>query len=374
MAWNEPGGDKDPWSSNRGDSGATDLDQIVKGLRNRLGPIFGAGGGSGAFGIVLLAMLLVLAWLASGIYKVDASERGVVQRFGALHQITHPGLHWRIPYPVDTVNNVNVAQIDKFNYRTQMLTSDENIVQIDLAVQYRRAEATDYLFNVRDPDRTLADVSESAIREVVGKSKMDFILREGRADIAERTMVLMQQTLDSYQTGIVVTSVNLQDANFPDKVQDAVRDAIKAREDKERSTLEAQAYANGVVPQARGGAAAELERASAYRERVINDASGATSRFLQLLDEYEKAPQVTRDRLYLETMEDVYGNSRKVLLDAEGSGNLLYLPIDKLLESQPGARGVSTPRLQVPGAEAQRPANSSTDSRSRESLRSRGNN
>jgi len=213
-----------------------------------------------------------------------------------------------------------------------MLTSDENIVVVDLVVQYRKTNPVDYLFNVRDADETLSEVSESAIREVAGKSDLDYLLTEGRTETAIQTQDLIQQTLDDYGTGIVVTKVNLQDANFPLQVEDAVQDAIKAREDKERLAFEAEAYANDVVPRARGDAARMIQEAEAYKQRVIADSEGEAARFEKLLVEYQKAPQVTRERLYIEAIETVYGNSNKVLLDSEASGNLMYLPIDKLIE------------------------------------------
>ncbi len=381
MAWNEPGKGKDPWSGRGDDKGPPDLDEIVRNLQKRLGGLFGGGGssssgGSGPLGLSVLAIFVLVGWAATGLYKVDDAERGVVLRFGEFHQATMPGLHWRIPYPVDTVEKVNIANIDRYNYKTQMLTADENIVTIDLAVQYRRSDPKAYLFNVRNPDTTLAEVGESAIREVVGKNKLDFVLREGRAEIAERTRELMQATLDAYGTDIEVTSVNLHDANFPSAVEASVQDAIKAREDRERLSLEAQAYANDILPRARGAAARQIEAANAYREQVIANAQGNASRFTQLLTEYEKAPEVTRERLYLEAIEEVLTNSTKVLLDTGGSGSLMYLPLDKLIENrrnmrQDESRGNSA---SDPARNAAPRASASDGSlRSRDNLRSRGN-
>jgi membrane protease subunit HflK len=270
-------------------------------------------------------------------------------------------LRWHIPWPVEDVELVNVNVVDRFNQQTRMLTSDENIVVVDLVVQFRRADPVEYLFRVRDPDATLSDVSESAIREVVGKSTMDFVLLEGRADIAQRTQDLIQQTLDDYGAGIVVTKVNLQNANFPSQVEAAVQDAIKAREDRERLSFEAQSYANDIVPRARGEAARRVLDAEAYRARVLADAQGEASRFEQLLTEYEKAPEVTRERLYIEAIEEVYGNATKVLLDSEGSGNLIYLPIDKLIEGRTGGIAAGqTPRgsQAQPGVQLSNPGSS----------------
>jgi len=218
-----------------------------------------------------------------------------------------------------------------------MLTADENIVIVDMVVQYRKADPIAYLFGVVDPEGTLGDASESAIREVIGKSKMDYILGEGRVPIAEQTQVVIQHALDEYGTGIEVTKVNLRDVNFPSQVDAAVQDAIKSREDKERLAFEAESYANDIVPRARGAAVRRLQDAEAYRDRVVADAEGEAARFSALLNEYEKAPEVTRERLYIDAVEYVYRNSNKVLLDAKGSGNLLYLPIDKLMKQGAGS-------------------------------------
>lgn len=349
MAWNESGNGKNPWDRGGGNDGPPDLDKIVRDWQQRLNRMFGGrgrGGGGGGGGdrpgaggsmIAGLAALLVLGWAATGFYRVNDAERGVVLRFGAYSATTQPGLRWHIPWPVETVELVNIAQITPFSQTTRMLTADENIVVVDLVVQYQRADATAFLFNVRDPEGTLNDVSESAIREVVGKNSADFVLLEGRAEIASRTQTLIQEALDEYGAGIIVTKVNLQDTNFPSQVEAAVQDAIKAREDRERLAFEAQSYANDILPKARGEAVRRVQDAEAYKARVVADAEGEASRFEQLLVEYERAPEVTRERLYIEVMEEVYGNSNKVLMDAEGSGNLMYLPIDKLLEQQRGA-------------------------------------
>jgi len=247
---------------------------------------------------------------------------------------------------------VAVTSVNTIRQQTRMLTADENIVVVDLVVQYQNADPEAYLFNVRDPEGTLSDISESVIREVVGKNKVDFVLLEGRAQIAVATQDQIQETLNEYGVGIVVTKVNLQDTNFPSQVEAAVQDAIKAREDKERLSFEAQSYSNDILPRARGEAARRLLDAEAYKARVVADAEGEASRFEQLLTEYEKAPGVTRQRLYLEAIEEVYSNSNKVLLDAEGSGNLIYLPIDKLLEQGrgSGSSGRTVSQSSSPGA------------------------
>jgi membrane protease subunit HflK len=242
-----------------------------------------------------------------------------------------------LPWPIETVENVGVTRINTIRQQTRMLTSDENIVVVDLVVQYQNADPVKYLFEVQDPDATLSDISESVIREVIGKNNADYVLLEGRAEIAVETQALIQETLDEYEVGIVVSKVNLQDTNFPSQVEAAVQDAIKAREDKERLAFEAQSYSNDILPRARGESVRRNQDSEAYKARVIADAEGEASRFTQLLAEYEKAPGVTRDRLYIETIESVYANSSIVLLDAEGSGNLVYLPIDKLLEQKGGS-------------------------------------
>ncbi len=352
MAWNEPGrGSKDPWGDKsgggrKGGGNPPDLDEMVRNLQRRLSGLFGGGrgtsGGSGnASTIVLVLALLGLAWFGSGIYQIDAAETGVVTRFGSFKTTTPPGLHWHLPWPVENVEKVNIAEIARFPYQTLMLTKDENIVIVDVTVQYRRADPVAYSFNVRNPDQTLADVTESAIREVVGKNALDFILGEGRTEIAMQTKALVQSTLTAYGTGIEITSVNLQDANFPAPVQPAVRDAVKAREDRERLELEAEKYANDILPRARGEAARRLEDAEAYKAQVIAQATGETARFVQLLEEYAKAPNVTRERLYLEAMEQVLGSTSKVLVTAEGSGNLLYLPLDQLMKQHAAPTGTS---------------------------------
>ncbi len=331
MAWNEPGKGQDPWKGGNGDQGPPDLDEVVRNLQRKLSGLFGGGGGSMA-GIGVIALILAVGWLATGIYKVDEAESGVILQFGRYSETTSSGLRWHLPWPIERVEKVNVSQIRSFPSKTLMLTADENIVDIDLTVQYRAADAKSYLFNVRDPDQTLNDVSESAIREVVGKSGMDFVLGEGRAEIAQRTRALIQETLDQYGTGIEVTSVNVRDAQPPEQVQEAVEDAIKAREDKERLRLEAEAYANDILPRARGQAVRQIQDAEAFRERVEADALGEAARFLKLLEEYEKAPQVTRQRLYLDTIEAVLRNSSKVIVDVPDGSSLMYLPLDKLME------------------------------------------
>jgi membrane protease subunit HflK len=384
MAWNESGNGRNPWDKGRNE-GPPDLDRIVREWQQRLsgwlrggrgprgvGPSGSGGSGAGAPGggvLAAVAGLVVLGWLATGFYRVDDAERGVVLRFGEYVETSQPGLRWHLPWPVERVELINTSEIIPFSQQTRMLTADENIVVVDLVVQYRRADPVKYLFNVRDPEATLRDVSESAIREVVGKSQLDFVLLEGRTEIAVNTEKLIQQTLNEYDAGMLVTKVNLQDANFPSQVEAAVQDAIKAREDRERLSFEAQAYANDIVPRARGEAVRRKEEAEAYKARVVADAQGETARFIQVAEEYRQAPEVTRRRLYLEALEEIYGRSNKIILDAKGSGNLLYLPVDKLLEQQRGGGGTAgaAPRNgAVPESPAASAARERADRRIRE--------
>ncbi len=363
MAWNEPGGpkDKDPWGGQGGEQGPPDLDEVVRKLQDKLGGLFGgkrggasgsgaAGGGRKPFaGIGALLILALVVWAVTGFYIIDEGNRGVVLRFGEYQTTTDAGLHWHIPYPIETVEVVNVEAIRnvEIGYRSGgggqgvrkvpkealMLTQDENIIDIQLAVQYKIKNAKDYLFNVRDPDMTLHQATESAIREVIGKSTMDFVLTEGRSEVVARTEQLTQEILDRYKSGLLITSVNMQDAQPPEEVQDAFNDAIKAREDEQRLKNEAEAYANEILPKARGEAARMLEEASAYKAQVVARAEGEASRFLQLLEEYQKAPEVTRERLYLTTLEEILEKATKVMLDVEGGNNLLFLPLDRLISS-----------------------------------------
>ena len=338
MAWNESGNGKDPWK--RDGNEPNDLDKIVQDWQRRFASILGGGGGGGgggSGGVVLIVVLLV-AWGLTGFYRVDEAERGVVQRFGAYTLTTMPGLHWHLPYPIEMVDLVNTAAVSNYAYRTEMLTADEQYVYIDMVVQFRRTDPVKYLFNVANPDMTLQDVTESALREVVGTTTLNSLVTARRDEIASRTQEVLQATIDSYGdgTGISVTSISLETVNYPQAVQAAVDDAQKARNDSERYRLEADEYANNIVPKARGEAARVLEDAQAYRERKIADAQGEAARFESLLAEYQKAPRVTRDRLYIEAIEEVYGKTAKVLIDKEGTGNLLYLPLDQIVNRAGG--------------------------------------
>ncbi len=338
MAWNESGNGKDPWK--RDGEEPIELDKIVQEWQRRFRGLFGGGGGGGggsgpggAGGFVLVVLLLV-AWGLTGFYRVDEAERGIVQHFGAYKETTLPGLHWHWPYPIETAQLVNTIAISNYAYRTEMLTADEQYVFVDMVVQYRRTDPVKYSFEVVEPDQTLQDVTESALREVVGTTMLDVLVTGRRDEIASRTREVLQATIDIYGAGITVTSVSLETVNYPQAVQSAVDDAQKARNDSERFGLEADAYANDVVPRARGDAVRVLEDARGYRDRVVADAQGEAARFEALLTEYQKAPRVTRDRLYIEAIEEVYGNSAKVIVDSEGSGNLMYLPLDQIMKQE----------------------------------------
>ena len=354
MAWNEPGGNgsngsKDPWGNKGGNQdGPPDLDEVFKKLNEKVTSIFGgkggrSGGGSGASvggskGFGFIATILVVLWAASGIYIVDEGRQGVVLRVGAFDRITDPGPHW-FPRFIEKVEIVDVDRVRSINigaisHESLMLTQDENIVDIQFAVQYKVSNARDYVFNVRDPDTTLRQVTETAMREVVGKNNMDFVIKDGRVQVATRTKDLMKEILDSYKTGLVVTNVNMQNAQPPEQVQHAFSDAVKAREDKERLVNEAEAYSNDILPRARGKAARMGQEAAAYRDEIIAKANGETERFLKVLTQYKKAPVVTRERLYLEAMESVLGNSNKVMVDVKKGNNLMYLPLDRLQSRQ----------------------------------------
>jgi membrane protease subunit HflK len=333
---------------------------------------------------MLIALILVI-WLASGFYIVDEGRRGVVTRFGKYTETTQPGPRWHLPFPVEAVELVEFSQVktievgyrntpkNKIDKEAVMLTDDENIIDIQFAVQYNLKSAEDYVFNNRRPDQIVAYVAESAIREVVGKSKMDFALYEGREQIAKQTEQLMQQNLDRYGTGVFVQKVTLQNVQPPDKVQAAFDDAVKAGQDRERLKNEGQAYANDVVPRARGNAARLLEEANGYRTEVEQRAQGDAERFSRILVEYQKAPGVTRDRLYLDMMQTVLGNSSKVLIDQK-SGSLLYLPLDKLIQQS----AAPAPSAAIPDVGAVPPRAATPDaalaldpSRSRDALRNR---
>lgn len=367
MPWNQPGNDdKDPWSGGPRKQGPPDLDELFKKFTGGLGK-FGGGKGKGngkppgKAGFILLAVVALAFWLASGFFIVGAGERGLILQFGEFKTVKNPGLGWHIPTPIQSVEKVNIDQVREYPYRTTMLTKDENIVDISLAIQYRINDPVAYQFMIRGPDLTLQNAVESALREAVGKNIMDFVLVDGRPEIAVRTKELTQQILDQYGAGLEVTTVNLQGSQPPDEVQDAFNDAIKAREDRERFVNEAQAYSNSIIPIARGESARVMAEAAAYKERVIAESEGDASRFSQLLTEYKKAPDVTRKRLYLETVEGVLATTSKVMIDSKQGGSLMYLPLDKLMsQGQPGGRAMSQPPTPLQGLPVQRNSGSTT--------------
>ncbi|MDX1795776.1 MAG: FtsH protease activity modulator HflK [Hydrogenovibrio sp.] len=359
MAWNEPGKPgQDPWGNNsngpkkpNGSKPDPDLEELLKKIQN----FFGGSGGnmSGGFGskggLIAVAVVLVV-WLLSGIYTVDSPERGVIKRFGAYTTETTAGLHWHLPWPIETVTLVNVDRIRtaEIGYRSDsrnrgggsvpsealMLSKDENIVDIKIAVQYKVSDAKKYLYDISDPDVTLRALTESALREVVGKNTMDFVLTEGRDEVVSRVKDITQKSLDDYDSGLMITSLNLQDAQPPEQVQDAFADVVKAREDRERLINEAEAYSNDILPKARGKAARQIEEARAYHDSVIARATGQASRFESIAAEYKKAPKVTRERLYITAITNVLGATSKVFVGSDSANNLLYLPLDKMVGDQ----------------------------------------
>src|SRR5262245_27252876 len=379
----------DPQWGRRPNQGPPDLDELWRDFNRKLSGLFGrrGGGGDGAdggepkrmgAGAGLLLGLIAAVWLASGFYIVYEGQRGVVLRFGKYAETTLPGPRWHLPYPIESAEIVNLTQVrtvevgyrnnvkSKVEKESLMLTDDENIVDVQFAVQYVLKSPTDYLFNNRAPDESVLQAAETAVREIVGRSSMDFVLYEGRADVAARAHKLMQQILDRYGTGSNISKVTMQDAQPPQQVQAAFNDAVEAGQDRERQKNEGQTYANDVIPKAKGMAARLTQEAEGYRQKVVEQANGDAARFRSIVVEYNKAPQVTRDRLYLEAVEQVMTNTTKVLVDQKGGNSLLYLPLDRLMQ-------MSGARQPEPAAQAQQqaaPPEQST-ARSREAFRSR---
>ena len=367
MAWNEPGGnsnDKDPWGGRRGGGrqGPPDLDEALRKLQDNLNRLFGGGkrggddgasGGKGG-GIGLLAIgfgVLAALWLYSAVYVVDEQEQAVILRFGKYYETVGPGLNLYLP-PIDRKFQENVTRERAYSKQGQMLTEDENIIEVPLTVQYRVSNLQEFVLNVDQPEVSLQHATDSALRHVVGSTSMDQVLTEGREQMAIDVRERLQRFLDTYKTGITVTQVNIQSAAAPREVQEAFDDVIRAREDEQREKNQAEAYANGVIPEARGQAQRLVEDANGYREEVVARAQGETDRFSRLLAEYRKAPEVTRERLYLETMQDLLGNTNKVLITGEqGGSNLLYLPLDKMMEGRSSAAGSVAPSIQSGAAE-----------------------
>ncbi|MFQ5660143.1 MAG: FtsH protease activity modulator HflK [Gammaproteobacteria bacterium] len=357
MGWNEPPGGnkgKDPWGNRGNGEGPPDLDEIVRKMQKGLGGLFGSkpgGMGRGNSSMFWVLILLIAAAVAASdmVYFIDTQERGVVLRFGAYSKTWQPGLNVRFPRPIENVMKVNVEQVRPLTHKAHMLTQDENIVNVEMAIQWKIKDPANYLFSVDDPQATLRQVTESAVREVIGKSKLDYVLTQGRSEIAQQQLEVIQQTLDDYKVGILISAVEMQPAKPPDQVKAAFDDAIKSREDEQRLVNEAQAYQNDIIPKARGAAARISEEANGYKARVIARAEGDASRFNQLLTEYERAPAVTRQRLYLDAMESVLSKTGKVLIDAKGNNSLIYLPIDRLIGNSNSGRSLSVPRSLNPG-------------------------
>lgn len=375
---NDNGGGKRP------NQGPPDLEQLWRDFNRRLSGMFEKKGGGGSDGggsnrppiefnpkflgggIGLLVALVLVVWLASGFYIVDASQRGLVLQFGRYKESTGSGLNWRLPYPIQSHELVNISGVrtlevgyrgtekNKVLKEALMLTDDENIINIQFAVQYILKDPVEYVFNNRHADDAVMQVAETAIREIVGKSKMDFVLYEGREQIAVNASKLMQDILDRYKTGILISKVTMQNAQPPEQVQSAFDDAVKAGQDRERQKNEGQAYANDVVPKAKGTAARLLQEADGYKQRLVATAEGDASRFKQINTEYAKAPEVTRSRMYLETMQQIYANTSKVMVDTKGQGNLLYLPLDKLMQASGALAGSAS--MSGVGSSAEMPA------------------
>ena len=363
MAWNQPGNsNNNPWGKKPAPGGG-DLDQTLKDWQKRIESLFGGGGGGSPTVLLVVGIVVLAGWMMTGLYQVQPGNQGVVQRFGRHVQTVGDGWGWRLPWPIETVTKVDVAGVKSTEYKSSVLTAEPNMVELQVAVQYRIIKAEDYLFRVRDPIATLSEVSESAIREVVGRNNQQAILEAGRIKIAEDTRVIMQRTLDQYGAGIEVRSVNITDVQVPEAVQQAQRDSVKAKADRERMIKEAQAYANGIIPVAQGNAARAVQDAEAYKSQVVSMAAGDASRFSALALAYEKAPNVTRERLYIETIESVLKSSRKVVIDSKsGNGNMIYLPLDKLLERNRDEGNTVTVRPPV-GVEAD--PSPTTDTRQR---------
>lgn len=392
MGLNDP-----QWGRKKGNSGPPDLDQLWRNFNKKLNSLFkrkrgggGPGGGEGpgaptprqyGGGIGVLVALLLVLWIASGFYIVNEGQRGIVLRFGKYVESTQAGLRWHLPYPIEVVEAVNVSQVRtvEIGYRNNvrskvlkeslMLTDDENIIDIQFAVQYILKNPEEFLFNNRDPENAVLQAAETAIREIIGKSKMDFVLYEGREQVAAKATQLMQEILDRYKIGIAISKVTMQNAQPPEQVQAAFDDAVKAGQDRERQKNEGQAYANDVIPKAKGNAARLLEEAEGYKQRVIASSEGEASRFKQVLVEYNKAPGVTRDRLYLDMMQQILSGTTKVFIDQKSGNNLLYLPLEKLIQMS-GSSSPATSAPEAPAAPVQEAAPDAA-ARTREAFRGR---
>ena len=340
MAWNEPGGGRDPWGGNRNNDGPPDIDEALKKLKEKLG-FLGGGSGSGSGGgkgfVPISLFVIAVLWGLLGFYQVDQKEQALVLRLGKYHDTLGAGLKWNPPL-VDKVVIVPVTEERQYSARGLMLTQDENIVEISLTVQYNIANARDFVLNIKEPETSLKQATDSALRHVVGSTGLDGVISTGREQVAEGTAQKLQDLLDIYGSGINVVKINIEEARPPTEVKAAYDDVIKAREDLERLVNEAQAYSNGIIPEARGQAQRLREEANGYKSQVVSKSEGEAKRFTKLLAEYKKAPEVTRERLYIDAIEQVMTNSSKVLMDTEGGNNMLYLPLDKIMQQGASAQ------------------------------------
>lgn len=356
MAWNEPGGNNnDPWKNKGGrDQGPPDLDEVFKNLMNKFGKFGGGSGGSsggkglGGIGIAAIVGIAVIVWGLSGFYTIREAERGVVLRFGEFSHFVDPGLQWK-PTFIDTVTPVDVQTIRSMPSSGSMLTEDENVVRVEMEVQYRVLEPYKYSFAVTSPEESLSQAFDSAIRYVVGHSKMDDVLTSGREAARQSVRDELTGIIESYDMGIAIVDMNFKDARPPEEVKEAFDDAIAAQEDEQRFINEAEAYSREIEPRARGQVNRMAQEAQAYKERVTLEAQGEIARFEELLPQYQAAPEVTRSRIYIESMEEVYGNTSKILVDTKGTGNMMYLPLEKILSSQSGVTVPSSNRSTLEG-------------------------
>lgn len=407
--WGRGSNDKDQETRQEGkkpSDGPPDLDQLWRDFNQRLNRLFGGKGGgrgsngggggmpgdarSAGIGAGVIAAVIAFLWLVSGFFIVQEGQTGVVLSFGKYSHSTPPGFNWRWPYPIQQHEVVNLSQVrtvevgyrnnvrNKMPRESLMLTDDENIIDIQFAVQYRLKDASQWVFNNRDQEETVKQAAETAIREIVGKSKMDFVLYEGREKVAFDTSALMQKILDNYKIGVLVTNVTMQGVQPPEQVQAAFDDAVKAGQDRERQKNEGQAYANDVVPKARGAASRLMQESEGYRARVIANAEGEASRFSKILVEYQKAPAVMRDRMYIEAMQQIFTSTTKVMVDTKANNSMIYLPLDKLIAqtaAESAALQMPAPAVPategLPGFDSSRTGDRNRDSRSNRDRESR---
>ncbi|MEL0654335.1 FtsH protease activity modulator HflK [Pseudoalteromonas issachenkonii] len=353
MAWNEPGNngnDKDPWNNKGGrDQGPPDLDEVFRKFSNKFSGLFGgkksgngSGGGLGGAGISFILIIAVIVWALSGIYTVKEAERGVVLQFGKYDRIADPGLRWKMTF-IETVIPVDIEAVRSLSASGFMLTEDENVVSVEFQVQYRVIDPYLYEFSVTNADSSLEEALDSALRYVVGHAKMDQVLTNGREVVRQNTWDELNKIIEPYNLGLIVTDVNFKDSRPPTEVKDAFDDAIAAQEDEERFIREAEAYAREIEPRARGQVTRMTQEAEGYQERITLEAQGEVARFEKLFPEYQAAKEVTRERLYIDAMEEVLGSSSKILVDVKGGNNMMYLPLDKIMDKQGAATRVALP-------------------------------